>query len=200
MIPEAKTSPLHLVTVWNPSYAANAIEEHLRVLLEWARKFDLGKAGDTDLYVWWGKVRSPNRQQAQANLDIIRRLRDTLSTTDGEMHLYLTDYQSLYVGDIDDIVEGDLPESEASHVPEYYGHNRLRCDFWFKLLDIRRLVADDLPGVITELKKLRNVQYEDRPVSLYGGMVDLPLFVKRPDGQRFSGEYERDIWARVRPQ
>jgi hypothetical protein len=40
--------------------------------------------------------------------------------------------------------------------------------------DIRRLVADDTPAVMEELKRLRNTRYHDRPVSLYGGMVDLP--------------------------
>ena len=37
--------------------------------------------------------------------------------------------------------------------------------------------------MIAELKLLRNPEYHDRPVSLYGGMVDLPLIVVRPDGK-----------------
>jgi len=28
--------PHHLLTLWNPSYAADAIDEHLAVLLDWA--------------------------------------------------------------------------------------------------------------------------------------------------------------------
>ena len=42
----------HLVTVWNPSYAEDAMEQHLAVLLERA------KPRPDDAYVWWGKVRS----------------------------------------------------------------------------------------------------------------------------------------------
>ena len=42
--------------------------------------------------------------------------------------------------------------------------------------------------MIAELKVLRNVHYNDRPVSLFGGMVDLPLIVTRPDGRRFFDE------------
>jgi len=55
--------------------------------------------------------------------------------------------------------------------------------------------------VIAELKRLRNVRYGNRPVSLYGGMVDLPLIVIRPDGTRFFDDEERDrltdgqLWA-----
>jgi len=36
--------------------------------------------------------------------------------------------------------------------------------------------------VIEQLRQLRNVRYHDQRVSLYGGMVDLPLVVTRPDG------------------
>jgi hypothetical protein len=58
-----------------------------------------------------------------------------------------------------------------------------------------------MPEVIAELRELRNVHYNDRPVSLFGGMVDLPLIVTRPDGRRYFDEDERDtltdgkLWA-----
>ena len=86
---------------------------------------------------------------------------------------------------------------EAAHVPEYYaGHH---ADFWFRLFDIRRLVSDDTPAVIEEAGKLRNVGYHDRPVSLYGGMVDLPLLVHRePEARWFSDRdalTEGGLWA-----
>ena len=75
-----------------------------------------------------------------------------------------------------------MSQADPAHVPAYYRHQSLRCDCWFKLLDIRRLAQDDTLAVIAELKRLRNVHYNDRPVSLYGGMVDLPLVVTREDG------------------
>jgi hypothetical protein len=39
---------------------------------------------------------------------------------------------------------------------------------------VRRLTI----AVVEELKHLRNTRYADRPLSLYGGMVDLPLIVR----------------------
>ena len=194
----------HLVTVWNPSYAKDAMEEHLAVLLGWAQRVESGEASIDDRYVWWGKVRSQNRQTPQAHRDDIRKLDAALDEEGGEeTQLYLTDYRSLYVGDIVEIHEGALPDDEKRHVPAYYATERLSCDFWFKLADIRLLVADDMLGVIAELKKLANVHYGDgsRPVSLFGGMVDLPLVVTRPDGARFFDDGERDpltggpLWA-----
>jgi hypothetical protein len=165
----------HLVTVWNPTYATNALEAHVRVLLDWARRTDVEP---DDVYVWWGKVKSSQRQQAMPHLAEVL----ALSPRDGdeaEVHLYLTDYRSLYVASVDCIETVDPRESDAAHVPDYYQREGLQCDCWFLLRDIRLLVRDDLEGVANELRQLRNVRYGDRPVSLYGGMVDLPLLVAR---------------------
>jgi hypothetical protein len=198
--PKELSEPRHLVSVWNPSYASNAMEEHLRILLTQADRHVRGEIDESAVYVWWGKVRSSNRQQAQAHRVDIRALENAIER--GETHLYLTDYRSLYVADLDEVFEGELPDGEAGCVPAYYREHSLNCDFWFRVVDIRRLVADDLLGVIEELKQLRNVHYNDRPVSLYGGMVDLPLIVTRPDHRRYFDSPERDaiadfsLWAR----
>jgi hypothetical protein len=190
----------HLVTVWNPAYALDAMESHVQRLLELARTHD----GDEDeVYVWWGKIRSSNRQQPLAHLDEILALDAELhrvgddgeaeALAERELHLYLTDYRSLYVAHVGEITSDDPREwdDEATHVPAMYGAST-SCDCWFKLLDVRRLVLDDTPGVIAELQKLRNVHYHDRPVSIYGGMVDLPLVVTRPDGARWFDRATRD--------
>lgn len=190
----------HLVTVWNPSYASNAMDEHLRVLRHWAQAFDSGSVDDDALYVWWGKVKSPNRQQPMAYLSAVRSAAEA-ARSGAEVHLYLTDYRALYVGQILDVIASDLPSAEETHAPSYYRLGELRCDLWFKLGDVRRLVTDDTLQVVDELKKLRNVHYNDRPVSIYGGMVDLPLVVTRDDGVTFFDETERDaltggvLWA-----
>ena len=185
--------PLHLVTVWNPLYTGD-VDQHFSLLLDWARKYDDEQASDDDLYVWWGKVRSPNRQQPMARKDDVKALAAVLRNgTEDEHHLYVTEFRSLYVGDLLAIHEGELSSAEQTHVPKYYREKDLSCDFWFKLGDFRRLVLDDLPGVAEELRKLRNVHYYDKPVSLYGGMVDLPLVVARPDLTEFFESEERDL-------
>ena len=57
------TAPRHLVTVWDPSYAEDIMDAHLEVLLGWADRAARGEADRDDVYVWWAKLRSPNRQQ-----------------------------------------------------------------------------------------------------------------------------------------
>jgi hypothetical protein len=170
------------------------MEEHLALLLRDAAALREKRVRDEDVYVWWGLVHSRNRRTGLPHMDSIRAMDDVLSGDDPpETHLYLTDYQSLYVADLAEIRFEALSASEAAHVPTYYASDRLECDCWFKLWDVRRLVADDLLATIEELKRLHSVAYFDRPVSLYGGMVDLPLVVTRPDGQSFFDEDERDV-------
>jgi len=178
------------------------MDEHLAVLLRQAAALRASKQSDGDAYVWWGRVRSQHRQAGLPHMESIRAIEASLASEDSpETHLYLTDYRSLYVADLAEICFKPLAQSEMSHVPAYYALDHLECDFWFKLWDVRRLVTDDLPATIEQLKKLHNVDYYDQPVSLYGGMVNLPLVVTRPDGLTFFDPDDRDratdsvLWA-----
>ena len=189
------TGTRHLVSVWNPAYAVDAMEATASLLLRVAQDHRRGDADEEDVYVWWGKVKSSNRQQPMAHLaEILAMDNETSSGEDltGEMHLYLTDYRSLYVGHVASITDEDPTglADERGHVPGFYAANNFACDCWFQLFDIRRIVTDDTPGVVNELRKLRNTHYNDRPVSIYGGMVDLPLIVTRDDGARY---FEADV-------
>lgn len=174
----------HFLAVWNPSYAEDSLDAHVRVLLDRAA----GVGGDDDVYVWWGRLRSGNRQGPLPHLAAIREIAAAIEAEpDIERHLYLTDYRSLFVGNLEGI-SFDTPDDPA-HTPPYYKRLNLPCDFWFRLSDIRRVVSDDLPSVIAETQALRNVYYNDRPVSLYGGIVDLPLVVTRADDRTwFTGD------------
>lgn len=186
----------HFVSVWNPSYADDAMERHLEVLLSLARSATERPLKPDDVYVWWGKVRSRHRKTLQKHLDETKAIDAELEKGErGETQLYLTDYRSLYVAEIDEIHFGDLPAGESAHVPAYYARNNFACDFWFRVIDIRRLVNDDLGLVIRELTPLLNLHYHNQPVSLYGGMVDLPLLVVREDGKQFFDPDERDALA-----
>jgi hypothetical protein len=168
----------HLLTLWNPSYTDDALDAHLRVLLDWASARALGNAEEDEVYVWWGRIRSKNRDGRLPHHAEVLAL-DAQMRAGTETHLYLTDYRSLYVAHVGEITDDDVRDDagELDHMPGYYtGHP---VDFWFRLFDLRRLVTGDTVEVIDELRKLRNRGYHDRPVSLYGGMVDLPLIVRR---------------------
>jgi hypothetical protein len=183
----------HLLGVWNPSYESDAMDAHVDILLRNAREFKAGTRDDSDVYVWWGKVRSANRQQPLPHLDEVLALDEELGAVDGdvETRLYLTDYRSLFVAHLAAVTDEDM-SGEVGFVPDYYSRKGLSCDCWFQLWDIRRLVLDDTPAVVAELAKLRNVRYHDRPVSIYGGMVELPLIVTSDDDARYFDETVRN--------
>jgi hypothetical protein len=182
----------HLVSVWNPAYGTDVMETHIALLR------DRAKDGDEDeVFVWWGKIRSARRQEALKHLHDILAVGADLLDEDGmatrEVQLYLTDYRSLYVAHVAEITTDDPREDDdATHIPPVYLGKEVHCDCWFRLWDIRRLVSDDTPAVVDELRKLNNTAYHGMPVSIYGGMVDLPLIVTRPDGARYFEEDVRD--------
>lgn len=191
--------PHHLLTVWNPSYASDALDAHLRVLLQWAERSGRGEADLEDVYVWWAKLRSKNRTGALPHGAEVLALQEQIDAG-VETHLYLTDFRSLYVGHLAEITSDDLLRTtpgEADHAPEYY--SGMHADVWFRLWDIRRIVSEDTLGVIEELKKLQNKRYYDRPVSLYGGMVELPLIVSSKEEPAWFADVDiltgGELWA-----
>jgi hypothetical protein len=188
--------PRHLLSVWNPSYADDALDQHLRILLERAE----GGAGP-DAYVWWAKVRSRSRVQPLEHLPEILAL-DAQIGAGVETHLYLTDYRSLYVAHLGQVTADEVRDDpdECRAMPRYYLEEpRVLVDAWFQLWDLRRLVGDDTPAVIEALRELGNVRYHGHPVSLYGGMVDLPLLVERKQEVSWfagrEGLLDARLWA-----
>ena len=188
----------HLLSVWNPSYSGDILDAHLSVLLKWARKYADGQAQRDDVYIWWAKIRSKNRVGPLPHHSQVLALDEQVSGGT-ETHLYLTDYSSLYVAQIGEITDDDVRAEvgESEHMPSYYRDHAV--DFWFRLFDLRRLISEEPIEVISELQKLKNTQYHDRPVSLYGGMVTPPLIVYRdPPARWFSDNAlltEGKLWA-----
>ena len=186
----------HLLAVWNPLYSHNAMETHLRVLHDAVREFRAGSCREDEVYVWWGKIRSTRRDEALPHHDQILNMRTEPDRNDPEpeTHVYLTDYSSLYVGHLGEI----SPVRPSVRVPAYYADQALECEFWFKIWDIRRIIDNDLPMVIDALQNLRNVRYGSHPVSIYGGMRDLPLIVKEFEPQRYFDDKARTLHAEGR--
>jgi hypothetical protein len=116
---EARTAPLHLLSVWNPSYADDAMDRHLEVLLRWAAARREERAEDEDVYVWWAKLRS---RTVRSRSRIERTCWPSRDQIDSgvETHLYLTDYGSLYVAHLVEVTGDSVPRDwpdERDHMP-----------------------------------------------------------------------------------
>jgi hypothetical protein len=150
----------HLLAVWDPSRERDAMHAHVQLLLDVRRRQRAGEVDDEEAYVWWGKIRSPNRQQPLAHLPEVLALDALLRDErgpDAEVHLYLTDYRSLYVGHVGEVTADDVREDDPEHVPGMYCSDAIACDCWFRLWDVRRVVLDDTLRVIDELGIVRSV-------------------------------------------
>jgi hypothetical protein len=204
--PELLRPRRHLLAVANPLLAPSAMEQHIRVLRDAARKHGSGKLSADQVYVWWGKLRSESRNKPLPHLDEILAL-DVEPCRDDpgeETHVYLTDFASLYVAHLGEVRRQPPEAREDGRVPSFYKklwkQRGLKdatglCDCWFKLWDIRRLVTDDTTEVAYELRKLRNTRYGDHDVSLYGGMVELPLIVTAARSERYFDPAVRTAWT-----
>jgi len=186
----------HIVALWNPMYGPNVMEMHLDLLLEKVRRYRDGRLDEDSVYVWWGKVRSPSRRGPLPHFDDLLAI-DTEDERDDpgpETHLYLTDFQSLYIAHAAEITADDprADPDQRAHVPQYYVKEDLQCDLWFALWDVRRLIQDDTVLVARELRRLHNVRHYGLPVSIYGGMVELPLIVEESVPRRYFDPGERD--------
>lgn len=183
----ASSAPRHLVSVWNPAYAVDAMDAHVAVLVERARAHRRGQIAEEEVHVWWGRVRSERRQAELPHLPDVLEL-DAQIEAETPTYLYLTDYHSLYVADLARITVDDVRAKGEDAIPAYY--RDMECDLWFQLWDIRRLVAQDTRAVVQELRHLKNTRYHDQPVSLYGGVVELPLVVWRETEVDWFGDRE----------
>ena len=106
---------MHLLSVWNPAYADEALNAHASLLRSVVREA-LAKDDWDRAFVWWG----PLEPAAAAVAEVAAISAENPDVTD------------------------------PIHTPAYYVRNQLTCDCWFMLVDIRRLVADNLMGVIDE--------------------------------------------------
>jgi len=95
------------------------------------------------------------------------------------------------------------PESPHRFDPSVRGGTYSWC-LWSLGSSRRSFAPETGKGRIRKLKRLNNNRYHDGPVSLYGGMVDLPLIVTRPD--EVSWFRDRDLltdgqlWAEREPE
>ncbi len=201
----------HILNVWNPSYTTNTMDSHLKILLDGARKSKTSKGGvggsrntnaagsHADPHVWWAKLRSPRRRDDNLpHMESILKIQKQIEQGT-ETHLYLTDFQSLYVGWLDRITSDDLlvDKSEMPFVPGYYRNKNWSVDLWFRLRDIRLVITDDTLGTIDQLKSLKNIAYDNKPVSIYGGIVDPPVLVERETEELWFGSREALIGDRL---
>src|SRR4029077_20605625 len=102
------------------------MDEHRAMLLRLIAARPGEKRPLEDAYVWWGRIRSGHRRGVLAHLEEVLALNEGLETKSAELHLYLTDFRSLYVGEVLEVSDDDVRD-DKEHVPAYYGAHHCAC-------------------------------------------------------------------------
>ncbi len=70
--------PRHLVSVWNPDYAVDAMDAHVSVLWSAHGRTGGGEIAEEEVHVWWGRIRSARRQEELPHLADVLALDDQI--------------------------------------------------------------------------------------------------------------------------
>jgi len=170
----------NLIVLYNPYYNETTIEDHLDVLNE-------------NGLVAFGKVLSKLRNYKHPYQDALDNLYDSISEQN-PMQLFLTDYDSIYVANVIDVVyETDVKR------PKYY--ENLEIESWFILDDLRLIVDRNFTVVRDEvLTNFKTVGEYSSTYALYGNSYVYPLQVTMKDEINYfkkeAGNYKyyRDIF------
>jgi len=113
----------NLLSLYNPYYNENVIEQHLELLKE-------------NGVVAFGKVRSKLRDYEHPNQDVLDSIYEETSR-DEPIQLFLTDYNSIYVANVISINKN----IKFIKVPKYY--EELEVEYWFVFDDLRLIAHKD---------------------------------------------------------
>jgi len=148
----------NLLTLYNPYYNENAIEEHLELLKE-------------NGVVAFGKIRSKLRDYEHPNQDVLETIYEETSREE-PIQLFLTDYNSIYVANVISINK----TISLIKAPKYY--EELEVEYWFVFDDLR-LIAHKNFEIIRDriLSNFKATNFNDRTYAIYGNKYVYPMQV-----------------------
>jgi len=117
----------NLLSLYNPYYNENVIEQHLKLLKE-------------NGVVAFGKVRSKLRDYEHPNQDTLSEIYDE-TAKNNPTQLFLTDYNSIYVANVISVNK----TINLIKVPKYY--EDLEVEYWFVFDDLRLIVHKDFETI-----------------------------------------------------
>ncbi|MDF1882624.1 ATP-binding protein [Sulfurimonas sp. SAG-AH-194-C21] len=148
----------NLLTLYNPYYNKNVIEQHLELLKE-------------NGIVAFGKVRSKLRDYAHPHQDILDGI---YTDTSREMptQLFLTDYNSIYVANVISINK----DIKFIKVPKYY--EELEVEYWFVFDDLRLIAHKDFELIRDNIiSNFKATNFNNRTYAIYGNEYVYPMQV-----------------------
>ena len=146
----------NLLSLYNPYYNENVIEQHLKLLKE-------------NGVVAFGKVRSKLRDYEHPNQDTLSEVYDETSKNN-PTQLFLTDYNSIYVANVISVNK----TINLIKVPKYY--EDLEVEYWFVFDDLRLIVHKDFETIRDKiLSNFKATNFNNRTYAIYGNPYVYPM-------------------------
>lgn len=154
-IPELDQVLKNLIVLYNPYYNPNTIKDHLDILIQ-------------DGIVAFGKVLSKLRTFNHPNQERLDHIYDGISKH-SPLQLFLTDYDSMYVANVIDVVYETKIEK-----PKYY--ENYEVEYWFIIDDMRLVVDKNFTEIRdTILTNFKTTGDYTSTYTLYGNSYVYPL-------------------------
>jgi len=163
----------NIITLYNPYYQENVIEQHLKILKD-------------EGLVAFGKVRSKLRDYEHPHQEI---LDDVYASASKEnlLQLFLTDYSSIYVANVIEV----FPSTDAT-VPAYYSD--LEVENWFIFDDLRLIVHKDFELIRDKvLTNFLATNFNNKTYAIYGNQYVYPMQVTMKDRINYFEKSEEDF-------
>ena len=164
----------NLLSLYNPYYNKNVIEQHLELLKE-------------NGVVAFGKVRSKLRDYEHPHQNIL----DTIyqeTKKDEPIQLFLTDYNSMYVANVISINEN----IKFLKVPEYY--KELEVEYWFVFDDLRLIAHKDFEVIRDNiLSNFKATNFNARTYAIYGNPYVYPMQVTMKEEINYFAKDDEDF-------
>jgi len=156
----------NILTLYNPYYQKDVIEQHIDVLL--------GCDSQVTAKVAFGKIRSKLRDYDHPFKEKLEEIYRSASTKE-YVQLFLTDYASVYVAKVIEVTERDCTDI----APSYYKEKNLDVEKWFVISDIRQVVHNDFVRVRDGvLGNFTTPNFGNHHYAIYGNSYVYPLVVE----------------------
>ena len=166
----------NLLILYNPYYQHDVIEQHVDVLLQHETQ--------KEATVAFGKIRSKLRDYKHPFEETLQRIYDSVDR-ENPLQLFLTDYASIYVAKVIEVIPGD----QEVNAPAYYKEKSLDVENWFIISDIRKIVHDDFTQVRDRiLGNFTTPNFGGHHYAVYGNSYVYPLVVEMDEPVNYFEE------------
>lgn len=163
----------NLLTLYNPYYQKDVIEQHLELLKEEGN-------------VAFGKVRSKHRDYDHPHQQILDTIYASVSKNT-PMQLFLTDYSSMYVANVIEV-----SENTGVKKPSYY--DTFEVENWFIFDDLRLIVYKDFELIRdTILSNFIGTDFNGSTYAIYGNQYVYPMQITMKESISYFEKEDEDF-------